>query len=212
MMSKNIKLIFVLIALLIVGILIWQLKSKEAMQNINSYEDCVAAGYPIMESYPERCSTPDGRTFTRQVAEQDTWIPQTFNKAGLNLAFRTPPDTTLREEVAENAGTIRVASFYVEKGPQDNPTYQLYAVYQPLESVTDEDLEKVKTGMDPVSINEISIDGYEGIEGLANSSDPKAHYSTAIIKDDKMFSVSTWPPTPENKELTDKIIETFDFE
>lgn len=34
---------------------------------IESYDDCVAAGYPIMESYPEQCSTPDGRTFTNIV-------------------------------------------------------------------------------------------------------------------------------------------------
>lgn len=32
---------------------------------INSYEDCVNAGFPIMESYPEQCATPDGRSFTR---------------------------------------------------------------------------------------------------------------------------------------------------
>lgn len=32
---------------------------------INSFEDCVAAGNPILESYPEQCIAPDGRTFTR---------------------------------------------------------------------------------------------------------------------------------------------------
>ncbi len=31
-----------------------------------SFEDCALAGYPIMESYPEQCSTPDGRTFVNQ--------------------------------------------------------------------------------------------------------------------------------------------------
>jgi eight-cysteine-cluster-containing protein len=36
-----------------------------AVQDINSYEECVAAGYPILESYPEQCMTPDGRSFTR---------------------------------------------------------------------------------------------------------------------------------------------------
>ncbi|MDP3645643.1 MAG: hypothetical protein Q8R25_00995 [bacterium] len=30
---------------------------------IASYEECVAAGNPIMESYPTQCRTPDGRTF-----------------------------------------------------------------------------------------------------------------------------------------------------
>jgi len=30
---------------------------------IASFEECVAAGYPVMESYPRQCRTPDGTTF-----------------------------------------------------------------------------------------------------------------------------------------------------
>ena len=30
---------------------------------IDSYEDCVEAGYPIMESFPEQCKTDDGKVF-----------------------------------------------------------------------------------------------------------------------------------------------------
>jgi hypothetical protein len=33
--------------------------------SINSFEECAAAGYPILESYPEQCRTKDGRNFTR---------------------------------------------------------------------------------------------------------------------------------------------------
>jgi hypothetical protein len=32
--------------------------------SINSYAECAAAGYPIQESYPEQCRTPDGKLFT----------------------------------------------------------------------------------------------------------------------------------------------------
>ena len=31
---------------------------------ITSFSECAEAGYPIMESYPRRCKTPDGKTFT----------------------------------------------------------------------------------------------------------------------------------------------------
>lgn len=34
------------------------------LANINSYEECVAAGYPVQESYPERCSVPGGNSYT----------------------------------------------------------------------------------------------------------------------------------------------------
>lgn len=32
--------------------------------NINTYEECVAAGYPVQESYPEVCSVPGGNSYT----------------------------------------------------------------------------------------------------------------------------------------------------
>lgn len=38
---------------------------------ISSFEDCKAAGYPIMESDPERCATPDGRTFAREAPQSE---------------------------------------------------------------------------------------------------------------------------------------------
>lgn len=94
----------------------------------------------------------------------------------------------------------------------NNPEYQLYALYLADKEGSARDLELAKTGMDPASIKEASIDGYSGIEGIANANDPKRHYTTVILKDERLFSVSTYPSQPENKELTDKIIETFDFQ
>ncbi len=37
--------------------------------SVNSFEECAAAGYPIMESYPRQCRGPDGRNF---VSSQDS--------------------------------------------------------------------------------------------------------------------------------------------
>jgi hypothetical protein len=34
---------------------------------IGSFEACVAAGYPVMESYPRQCSVPGGPTFTEKI-------------------------------------------------------------------------------------------------------------------------------------------------
>lgn len=31
---------------------------------IDTYEECIEAGYPVMESYPERCIAPNGESFT----------------------------------------------------------------------------------------------------------------------------------------------------
>lgn len=38
---------------------------------IVNFAECAAAGYPIMESYPEQCRTPDGRTFVRELTPEE---------------------------------------------------------------------------------------------------------------------------------------------
>ena len=141
---------------------------------------------------------------------QTGWQKQTVDEIGLTLSY--PSDLTFRKEIGDNAGNIRTVAFYIEKGDQNNPEYQLYALYLADKEGSAQDLEKAKTGMDPASIKEASIDGYSGIEGIANANDLKKHYVTVVLKDGRLFSVSTYPPQPENKELTDKIIETFNFQ
>lgn len=39
---------------------------------ITSYEQCAAAGNPIQESFPPVCKTPDGKSFTKEVATDET--------------------------------------------------------------------------------------------------------------------------------------------
>ena len=40
-------------------------------QGISSFEECAAAGYPVMESYPERCTAPGVGTFTRTLSDEE---------------------------------------------------------------------------------------------------------------------------------------------
>ncbi len=37
---------------------------------VDSFERCVAAGNPVMESYPERCRSADGRVFVRDIGNE----------------------------------------------------------------------------------------------------------------------------------------------
>lgn len=77
MKTKNISLIiFISIAVLavVLGITTYLLYpdifgEAEDFQEINSYEECVEAGYPVIESYPEQCATPDGKTFTKELED-----------------------------------------------------------------------------------------------------------------------------------------------
>lgn len=58
--SKRLKwaAVFVLIAAAV--LIAWQHINRDS--SINSFDECVAAGNPVMESYPEQCSS-GGRTF-----------------------------------------------------------------------------------------------------------------------------------------------------
>lgn len=131
----------------------------------------------------------------------------TIQEIGLSLKY--PSNLAFRKEIADDAGKIRSLGFYVEDGPSDKPNYQLYGLYEFRSNATTKDLEKTKIGMDAKTIKEVTVGLYQGIEGLITG--PKSHYVTNILKDGKLFSVSTWPPNPENKKLTDQILATFLF-
>lgn len=38
---------------------------------INSFEECVSAGYPVMESYPRQCVALDGRNFVEDIGNDN---------------------------------------------------------------------------------------------------------------------------------------------
>lgn len=64
--TKTTTLVGLLVVLAIVAGLLISLSNiakQQKILSIGSFEECALAGYPIMESYPEQCRTPDGRTF-----------------------------------------------------------------------------------------------------------------------------------------------------
>src|SRR4026209_1231174 len=67
---ENKKTIYAVVVILVVILIVYVLSflSKGAtVANILSFEDCANAGYPVMESYPRQCRTPDGRNFAEEI-------------------------------------------------------------------------------------------------------------------------------------------------
>jgi hypothetical protein len=196
-----------LVILLVIGLFFWKSQNTSSIKAINSFEDCAKAGYPIMEIFPEQCRVPGGKTFTKQVSEQSNWQEETIEEIG--LTFKHPKDLVYRKEIADDDGRIRTAGFFLTKGSENNPEYQMYGLYQQFKDATEQDLELSKREMDPNTIKEVTIDGYKGIEGLILGQ--KTRYITIILKGSKLFSVSTMPPTLENKAVTEAILPTLNF-
>ena len=76
--SKNMKKIYIFLLILflfvvITGYAIVSRPDETPIDNndsINSFEECIAAGYPAMESYPRQCKTSDGKSFTEYIGNE----------------------------------------------------------------------------------------------------------------------------------------------
>lgn len=97
-MSKKVK-ITIIAVIVIAGLSFW-LVNHFTSSDVNSFEECVDAGYLIMESYPRRCKTPEGKTFIEDVTPKnpeqsyqekaERWIREnapTFIYDGQDLEF-----------------------------------------------------------------------------------------------------------------------------
>lgn len=85
----NKKVLIAIMGIIVVGtgtyfVLHWQKPSPPLV--IANFEECEAAGYPVGESHPRQCWTPDGRRF---VEELDQKISQIITLAGeLTLSYK----------------------------------------------------------------------------------------------------------------------------
>ncbi len=73
---------------------------KSQQYSITTFEECAAAGYPVMESYPEQCAIPGGESFVRILSENSasTEVPEVdlveYNNADAHVKFSYPETWT----------------------------------------------------------------------------------------------------------------------
>ena len=73
-MSIMIKYVLISVAVIVTMAVVGWMFGQSKRISISSFEECVAAGYPVMESFPEQCATPDGKTFTKTAEESSEII------------------------------------------------------------------------------------------------------------------------------------------
>ena len=70
-MNKSIILGLLIILILVGVVLVWNYREGgKQMATISSFEECIAQGYPVLESYPRQCKTPDGETFVEDIGNE----------------------------------------------------------------------------------------------------------------------------------------------
>ncbi len=77
MCKKNILLVLLIVFLLTISLFF--INTKDIAHQINSFDDCVNAGYPVMESYPRQCSTPEGLHFVEEVNDVEEFYGSSTN-------------------------------------------------------------------------------------------------------------------------------------
>lgn len=72
-MKKIIALLFFLFGAALIFFISFypSIKNNSKKPIITTYEQCVAAGYPVMQSSPRQCGVPGGRLFIEQVVYRE---------------------------------------------------------------------------------------------------------------------------------------------
>ncbi len=60
------QIIWIVALLVLVAMIVYPLLTKKQILPITSFQECLDAGYPIMESYPRQCSA-DGNNFVEDI-------------------------------------------------------------------------------------------------------------------------------------------------
>ncbi len=119
--------LLIIIVVTIIGFGGWHVRSRQddsendsSVDSISSYEDCVAAGYPIAESLPPQCSVPGGPGFIQGAEDKsqdsknsestnesdpDGWVSYANEEFGFSLDY---PEQQGKDQVSENDYTDNV--------------------------------------------------------------------------------------------------------
>lgn len=86
---QNKKVLYSLLLIILLGILGWVgfLGMRKEVPVVMSFEDCLKAGYPVMESYPRQCKTPDGRNYAEEIPEKITYTNSSEDLIKVDLPF-----------------------------------------------------------------------------------------------------------------------------
>ncbi|MEK7511240.1 MAG: Gmad2 immunoglobulin-like domain-containing protein [Patescibacteria group bacterium] len=105
---KSTHLLILVLVIVVLAIAVWfvQASLKTDVQttdqpvSVLSFADCVAAGYPVMESNPRQCRTPDGRTYAEEPTPAQTASKITYMNANANnIVVESPtPDAVTGKE------------------------------------------------------------------------------------------------------------------
>lgn len=64
------KLVLLCVSLILIIFGAYYFQNADFSRKVTSFDECVSAGYPVMESYPQQCRVKDGKTFTQDIGNE----------------------------------------------------------------------------------------------------------------------------------------------
>jgi eight-cysteine-cluster-containing protein len=159
-MKKGLFALLVLGLVIILLIVVFYIRDSRAVLEINSFEECASQGFPVMESYPSQCKTPDGRNFVEELDK------------GLNSMIRV--FSPAPDEIVESHLTILGEA----RG------YWFFEASFPVELL---DAESKRIELDPSYIMTSSdwmTEEFVPFEATLTFSDPQTEFGTLILRKD----------------------------
>lgn len=93
-------LLFVMLVVLTLLVGSYIYNTKDEASNITNFDECVAAGNPVMESYPEQCAA-NGQTFVNQAQAADIMVEETSGKGAFALTFPADWGTVYKDTASD---------------------------------------------------------------------------------------------------------------
>ena len=224
---KNI--IIVILVLVLVGGAIWVLSTRIQEEpvmpgeEITSFEECVAAGYAVLESYPRQCKTPDGKTFIEEIElEDETAGWQTYRNEEYEFEFKYPKEwynyevqgaeiisTFPKSDFEKYEWTIwETPHFFIAFGVEDEKLEDVFSILEEFED--QKILYKEELAIEGIrgykAIFETSIEekgkGSKGINYFLATKNDKTVWFTGPLKD---------PDVTTHLNYVDQVLSTFRF-
>lgn len=176
------------------GLIYFEYQNYQLLQKLNQLlEQQVSQSQSLL---PEVLSSPTSETITG-------WRQQKVESIGLDFLAPAEIITTISQPTTSHI-TITLA-----KKMPPGEYYQLYMIYQWDPPYNVSELENLKKDLEPSSVTEVEISGYQGIRGQVAGE--RNRYVTHFIRKNGLFSAYTADPTKENEQLSNQILSTFKF-
>lgn len=122
MQSQSTIRLLVLAALL--SLIAWGLLqvSPPTPSAINSFDDCVEAGNPIMESYPMQCRTPDGHIYVQAIEKTPAAPAHPVQVSPACVVAGCSAQLCIEKAEADAGGGMSTCEYRAEYGCYKNAT------------------------------------------------------------------------------------------